>query len=507
MTERLATLSDTSEYSAVTVEEIPADLSGRSFLMKLPDGETIYFWCSENSMLVGCDLLLKLKDLLMRKPTLTELTGISESRLERFATHLRSFLVGPNFQATSTALSSPWTDIGTKFGENTQSSSTAVKPMRTRQSGGIAIKGHTQYQGSLSPRPSLFKETSLRSISREKIRRRGDFHLPVGSTKMTEAILNISEKVNPSEAFTPNSISSLSFPESLRNCSVPESPNATIQIPPLGAFLSPYYCWCPPCTTPTMAPISKLPTSLAEPFSLPPLSTLLPSTGTPSMLQHIPPLDLASKPTLEFPSFLSDPLTRLSFANQSTQLPIFTPLMCDPFANQSTQLPIFTPLMCDPIVHIPVLDVCSSGQGYLVSAGPGIATSIPSLHPKLVGPMMSESESMVDKGARETLRLLIGGSSSIQSSASLMGVFPAVLNDENKQGVIVAGSRGLYSGISDVNAIVNSFAAVGLTSVSERSTRAVGLKSCCTASDVIEHTSSSLDFQDSAFMPMDEENN
>ena len=163
--------------------------------------------------------------------------------------------------------------------------------------------------------------------------------------------------------------------------------------------------------------------------------------------------------------------------------------------------------MCDPIVHIPVLDVCSSGQGYLVSAGPGIASSIPSLHPKLVGPMMSESESMVDKGARETLRLLIGGSST-QSSASLMGVFPAVLNDENKQGVVVAGSRGLYSGISDVNAIVNSFAAVGLTSASERSTRAVGLKSFCTsASDVIEHTSSSLDSQDSAFMPMDKENN
>ncbi|KAL3650231.1 hypothetical protein CASFOL_006634 [Castilleja foliolosa] len=30
----------------------------------------------------------------------------------------------------------------------------------------------------------------------------------------------------------------------------------------------------------------------------------------------------------------------------------------------SQQLSTFTPLMCDPIVHIPVINVCSSGQGY-----------------------------------------------------------------------------------------------------------------------------------------------
>ncbi|KNA19211.1 hypothetical protein SOVF_063300 [Spinacia oleracea] len=490
-TERLATLSDTSEGSDVIVEEIPADQSGRSFVMKLLDGEPFYFWCSEKSKLLGSDLLLKMKDLLKSKPTLPELTGISESRLECFATHIRSYFAGPNtFHDSSTASSALWADRredNHEVGQNSQSSSTAVRPLRTRQCSGQTMK----VQGSLSPRSSSFKEgqpkilTTLRSTSREKLRRRGDLHLPVvGSSFMNEAVLNLSDQGKPSEAVATSTVSPLSFLESLGNCSLPESPSSTTRIPPIGTLLSPYYCWCPPCTSPSAASIAKLPTSFAEPFSLPPLSTLLQPTVTHSMLPQIPPLDLANVPSLEFPTFLSDPLSRLSFTTQSTQFPTFTPLMCD------------------PIVHIPVLDVCSSGQGYLVSAGPGIATSIPPLYPKMMGPLISESESMVDKGARETLRLLLGGSSS-QPSASLMGV----LNDKDNQGYIVTGSRGLYSGISDVNAIVNSFAAVGLTSVSERSARAVSLKNCSNTNvtGALEHTFSSIDLQDSAFMSSEEE--
>ncbi|KAL2893025.1 Transcription factor GATA-6 [Bienertia sinuspersici] len=66
--------------------------------------------------------------------------------------------------------------------------------------------------------------------------------------------------------------------------------------------------------------------------------------------------------------------------------------------------------------------------------------------------MMPESESMVDNGARETLRLLIEGSSS-QTMASLMRVFSTVLNKDS-QDIEITGSRGLYCGISDVNGIV-----------------------------------------------------
>ena len=58
-TERLLTLSSDSQSSAVAVEEISADKSGRSFLIKIPDGEVFYFWCSEKSKLLGDELLAK----------------------------------------------------------------------------------------------------------------------------------------------------------------------------------------------------------------------------------------------------------------------------------------------------------------------------------------------------------------------------------------------------------------------------------------------------------------
>jgi len=57
-TQRVATLCDISECS-VEFKEIPADQSGRSFLVKVPGGETFYFWCSEKSQLLGSELLSK----------------------------------------------------------------------------------------------------------------------------------------------------------------------------------------------------------------------------------------------------------------------------------------------------------------------------------------------------------------------------------------------------------------------------------------------------------------
>lgn len=124
--------------------------------------------------------------------------------------------------------------------------------------------------------------------------------------------------------------------------------------------------------------------------------------------------------------------------------------------------------MCDPIVHIPVIDVCSSGQGYLVSAGPAMSSVIPPLHTKLVNPLLPETDTMVEKGARETLRLLISGST--QTNSPLMDVFPTVLtNADQNQSILVAGSRGLYSGTRDVHVIANTFAAMGLVSLPGRS--------------------------------------
>lgn len=58
-TERLFTLSSKSQCTSVAVDEIPADNSGRSFLLKIPDGQIFYFWCSEQSKLLGIELLAK----------------------------------------------------------------------------------------------------------------------------------------------------------------------------------------------------------------------------------------------------------------------------------------------------------------------------------------------------------------------------------------------------------------------------------------------------------------
>lgn len=124
--------------------------------------------------------------------------------------------------------------------------------------------------------------------------------------------------------------------------------------------------------------------------------------------------------------------------------------------------------MCDPIVHIPLIDVCSSGQGYLVSAGPTIASAIPPLHSRLVNPLIPETaDSVVEKGARETLRLLI--SSSSQTNSQFMNVLPVVLTNTDQTSILASGSWGLYSGTREVDAIANRFATMGLVSLSESS--------------------------------------
>jgi hypothetical protein len=60
--------------------------------------------------------------------------------------------------------------------------------------------------------------------------------------------------------------------------------------------------------------------------------------------------------------------------------------------------------MSDPIVHLPLMDIRSAGQAYLVSAGPSISTAIP---PLVVKPLVQATESVVEKNARETLMRLL----------------------------------------------------------------------------------------------------
>ncbi|KAL0359205.1 UNVERIFIED_CONTAM: hypothetical protein Sangu_0769900 [Sesamum angustifolium] len=424
--ERLATFSTEVQSIDIEIEAISADKSGRSFLIKTSDTVVSYFWCSERSTLLGNELLRKMKDLLMRKPSLAELTGISESRLDCFATHLRAYLAGS-------------------------------------MCGSQGSKTNLIYLGSLSPRSSSFKEGqqkslfSIRSVSREKLRRRGETHVPcidskllASSNSIDPSTSNCYQKENLPSVNGTHSFAGLNFLDAFgKSTELPLSGPETKACSPSPSPFSPHYCWCPPVASALQYTIGKpqLPVSSTESFSLPPLSSLLSSARPSSLLTSKPLLNLAEVPPIDFPSLLPEPLIRLP---------------------TSQQIPTFTPLICDPIVHIPVIDVCSSGgQGYLVSAGPAISTSIPPLNPDLVDPLLPNAESVVEKGARETLRMLI--SSSNQSTPQLE-VLPSVLSSSNdKQNVLAAGSRGLYSGTIDVDAINNSLSSMGLVFLSEKS--------------------------------------
>lgn len=465
-TDRLFTLNSKFQCSAVEVNEIPADNSGRSFVIKIPGGRVFHFWCSEMSKLLGTELIAKMKDLLKRKPSIGELTGISESRLGCFATHLRAYLVGSTVVGSGSSSAPSTSDLDTTnmelsdTAQDGQLSSTSSKSLRSQHSVNQAMKANSSFQGSLSPRSSSFKEglprtlSSLRNITREKLRRRGDIFLSVvddptivSPVTINASFSNQSEIDKCPEVIASCSLSSSNFLESLGKLSVQPTLNSASQVPYM-ATLSPYYCWCPPGSSGLQ--YSQEPPAISsssiESALLPPLSSLLPVNMPSSMLTAKPPLTLVDSPLLDFPAFLPDPLVRLPRPS-------------------SQQIPTFTPLMCEPIVHIPVIDICSSGQGYLVSAGPAISTGIPPLHSNLMNPLIPQTDSMLEKGARETLRRLLI-SSSTQSNSPLMDVLPAMLSNANEnQNMLVAGSRGLYAGTRDVGAIAKSIAAMSMVSL------------------------------------------
>eukprot|EP00262_Sarcandra_glabra_P017704 TRINITY_DN6156_c0_g2_i1.p1 TRINITY_DN6156_c0_g2~~TRINITY_DN6156_c0_g2_i1.p1 ORF type:complete len:716 (+),score=81.71 TRINITY_DN6156_c0_g2_i1:61-2208(+) len=475
-TEKLAVLGGDSGSTEVIIEEIIADSSGRSFLLRLPGGRVSYFWCSVKSKLLGAELLSKMKDLLRRKPSLAELTGICESRLDCFATHLRAYLLGSTpARANPTISSISFFSTESNFPESdasTHLSSTCSKPSRSRSTTGQPSKAHSLYQGSLSPRLNTFKDGpqknsfSTRSGTREKMRRRGDGSHSGAAENLSTASTCTSQTENEKIPEKDGKCNFLPLPFPGTLCSTSINPlqfhHPLTQIPESKSSLFSHYCWCPPCIS-TLP--SHVPSVSTESLSLPPLSSLL------STRSSVPPepLDLTSIPSLEFPAFLADPsLVRIS-------LPVSSFVTIP----SSHQIPTFTPFMSDPIVHIPVIDVCSSGQGYLVSAGPSISTTIiPPLLPNLVNPLIPEAESAVEKSARDTLRLLIG---STQTGPPLMEMFPAVLTsiDEDLScvhGRLVAGSRGLYSGTSDIGMVGNGIPSMGLLSLPVR-TIAGGAKS------------------------------
>ncbi|CAN0909644.1 hypothetical protein LINGRAHAP2_LOCUS25894 [Linum grandiflorum] len=428
-TERLFTLSGKAHGSAVVVEEIPADSSGRSFQIKVAGGRVFNYWCCEKFKLLGIELISKMKDILKRKPSVAKLTGISKPRLDCFANHIRSYLVGISNKETA----------ATTCPLSASTSSQPLKLERSRHLGRQPLKtNNPHYQVSLSPRSSSFKEgmttrtrsfSSLRNV--EKL-----LHNPDASSlsALDNVVVTLpsptdATDIGKSHQVTSNTVAPFGFPEIQSSSSSP---------PPV---FSPYYSWCPlgGSKFPEVPSVSSSQTPL-----LPPFSTLM-STSS-SALAPLPHLDLGlpGVPSLDFPAL---------FPRPSVQFPI----------SGSQQISTFTPLMCDPIVHLPVIDICSSGPAYMVSAGP----AIPPFHP-----MTSETESALEAGARETLRLLI--TSSTNPNQQLMNVFPGIYgsaddDDNKKPGLLAVGSRGLYAGTMGIDSIASNMATLGLISMSQSS--------------------------------------
>ncbi|KAJ8535443.1 hypothetical protein K7X08_023163 [Anisodus acutangulus] len=122
--------------------------------------ETFYFWCSEKSKLLGNELKRKMKDLLEQKPSLAELTGINESRIDCFAIHLRAYLIGSavtKAQASSMPSTNPSRNGG--IGACELGTSVAFQiPQRSRHYCVQAPKSSSLNLGSLSPRARLLGE-------------------------------------------------------------------------------------------------------------------------------------------------------------------------------------------------------------------------------------------------------------------------------------------------------------------------------------------------------------
>ncbi|KAK6164358.1 hypothetical protein DH2020_001222 [Rehmannia glutinosa] len=404
--ERLATLSSADQCAAIEIEEISADNSGRSFFIKTTDKWGFYFWCSKKSKLTGSELLKKMKDMVMRKPSLAELSGISEARLNYFACHLRTHLAGSmviNAHAGGFLSASPPAD------DSVDSTELHFLQLGSRipQTNSQWSKTNLIYQGSLCPRSNSFAEGLPESLSSLRIAGRKKLRGGENSEKYVSCVdddnLNISD---PSNSFISekdklpvangiNPFATLNFVDAFgKSAELPFSSHK-IQVPSSGqSHFSPQYCWCPQYA---LGNSQHLPVSSTESLSLPPLSSLLSTVRRPSnsLLISIPSLNLIEVPLVDFPSLLPEPLVR-------------------------------------------VFGRCSSTM----------STTFPPLNPKLVDPLLPNPESLLEKSARETLRMLMS-------------------ND--KQNVFATGSRGLYSGAGDVDAISSSsMTNMGLVFLSEK---------------------------------------
>jgi len=376
-------------------------------------------------ILVPLFLCAQMKGLLDGRPTLSDLTGISNSRLDAFASHLHAYLLASSIgDAKSLGSLNDFLGPSRPHDQYLQLQSAVSKTSRFHASVSNATKSSSVYQTSLSPRSGTFKDgvpraSCSRVVGREKLKRRAEWSspsiAPLDANHLTSGSMNPDSTNEKCDADCSRNVTSVpldlpSFPllpsiYSLGTCPPPEVS--------LEKQFKPYYCWCPPCPSSLQYTVSPLhlPATSVDPLPLPSLSSLVANEQQPCS-EVSPNLDTADLPSLNLPLILHDPLLHLPLPT-SPLIPL-----------HGSQVPTFTPLMSDPIVHVPVIDVCSAGQAYLVSCGPSISSAVPLL-PSLK-PLLPEADSLVERSARETLMRLMA-SAPPASNPQLANILPVVM--------------------------------------------------------------------------------
>lgn len=332
-----------------------------------------------------------MNDLLIRKPTLAELTGISDDRLTSFATQLKACL---GRSVVSNAKSSGVLPSGCPSEDDSFYSSV----LQFTQSALNCEKMSQFQQDSCQGSTSLLKCLPSRNITaRERLMQTGHDVLPNSSSLALTNDVNLSN--DDAMGHAKGKLPETNLVDSFGVLDAVDTFGKPLDLPPFPPFetfpssssspLSPQYCWCPSPIASTLHYTlrnSRIPSLSSESFLLPPLSTLL-SAGAGSSKSS---RSLSEASAMDFPSFQPETLV--------SSLPT------------SQQIPTFKPLTCDPIVPIPIY---SSGPSYLVSAGPAITTTIPPLNLNLGNPpLVPTSEPAVVQSARETLRMLIHSTNS-----------------------------------------------------------------------------------------------
>ncbi|KAL5197629.1 hypothetical protein ABZP36_001141 [Zizania latifolia] len=425
--EQLALLNNDHEVSDVCIEEISADNTGRSFLIRISESKVLYYWCAEKSKKHGMDLLAKMKNLLQRRPTLSDLTGISDSRLDAFGTHLHAYLLASSIgEVKSLGSLNDNLSASSPHDQYLQPPSVVSESSRFHTSAANVARVSSVYQASLSPRSGAFKDgmprmSCAKIVGRDKMKRHGDWLSPSTGpvdTNLSKIVSSDSASEKRDGVCSENSATSSPLDLPISFPLLPSLFPLTTQYPlPKGSSeqqFKPYYCWCPPCPSSLQYSVTPLhmPVTSVEPLPLPPLNSVLSNEQTPTSTISAK-MDTSDLASINLPSILHDPLLHMPLPASSL------------VSLHGSQVPTFTPLMSDPIVHVPVIDVCSSGQAYLVSCGASISSTVP---------LVPETESLVERSARETLMRLLA-STPFASNPQLVNILPAVLADVPEKNV------------------------------------------------------------------------